>query len=160
MSDVAGGELSLREAREADLDAIWRIEREVFGAEAWSRDTLRSELLGEYRHYLVLVDGDTVSSTASDTDTDTNSDTESVVRGYAGLLAVGEDGDIQTIALEPSVRGGGHGRSLMNALLDEAERRGVKQVFLEVRADNPPARGALRLARLRGNRGAPQVLPA
>ena len=29
----------------------------------------------------------------------------------------------------------------MDELLDEADRRGVTQVFLEVRADNPPARG-------------------
>ncbi|GAB2556116.1 ribosomal protein S18-alanine N-acetyltransferase [Leucobacter ruminantium] len=120
---MSGGDLSLREASPDDLDAIWSIEAGVFGAEAWSRETMRSELEGEYRHYIVLVDG------------------AGAVRGYAGLLAVGDDGDVQTIALSPEVRGEGHGRRLMDELLDEADRRGVTQVFLEVRADNPPARG-------------------
>ena len=31
------------------------------------------------------------------------------------------------------------GRALLSGLLDEAARRGAKSVFLEVRADNPPA---------------------
>lgn len=114
---------AIRPARSGDLDAIWALEREVFGAEAWSRDTMRQELSAEHRHYAVLVDG-----------TD-------AVAGYAGLLALGTDGDVQTIAVSPGARGGGHGRRLMNELLDEASRRGVRDVFLEVRADNPVARG-------------------
>lgn len=112
----------IRPATPGDLDAIWAIESAVFGAEAWSRDMMREELTGAHRCYLVLVDG------------------EGAVRGYGGLLAVGADGDIQTIAIDPSVRGAGNGRRLMNALLDEAASRGVREVFLEVRADNPVAR--------------------
>ena len=61
--------------------------------------------------------------------------------GYGGLLAVGREGDIQTIALDPATRGAGQGRRLMNALLDAAAAQGVHEVFLEVRADNPVARG-------------------
>lgn len=120
---MSGGDPSLRDATADDLDAICAIEAEVFGAEAWSRDAMRSELEGEYRRYLVLVDE------------------RGTVRGYAGLLVVGGDGDIQTIALAPEQRGHGHGRMLMEALLNEAESRGAEQVFLEVRADNPAARG-------------------
>src|SRR5699024_8398814 len=67
-----------------------------------------------------------------------------VVRGYAGLLAVGDAGDIQTIAVDPALRGQGHGRNLMLALAEEAARRGVRDVFLEVRADNEPARSLYR----------------
>ena len=33
----------------------------------------------------------------------------------------------------------GIGSALLSGLLDEAARRGAKSVFLEVRADNPPA---------------------
>lgn len=114
--------LEIRTASIEDLDAILAIEQAEFGATAWSRDMLREEITGDHRRYLVLVqDGD-------------------AVRGYGGLLAVGEDGDIQTIALAREIRGSGQGRRLMNALLDEAALRGVRQVFLEVRADNPVAR--------------------
>ncbi|RGE24407.1 ribosomal-protein-alanine N-acetyltransferase [Leucobacter sp. wl10] len=114
--------MSLREAGASDLDAIWAIERAVFGAEAWSRDMMREELTADHRHYLALVDR------------------SGGVRGYAGLLVVGGEGDVQTVAVAPEARGGGHGRRLMTALLAEARRRGVREVFLEVRADNPVAR--------------------
>lgn len=115
--------LRLRPATVDDLDAMWAIEAAVFGGDAWSLDLMREELVGEHREYLALVDeaGDVV--------------------GYAGLLALGAEGDVQTIAVAPAVRGSGQGRRLMNALLDAAEARGVRSVFLEVRADNPAARG-------------------
>ena len=114
--------LTLRAATEADLDAIWAIESAVFGAEAWSRDLMRDELTADLRCYLMLVDE------------------AGAIVGYGGLLAVGTEGDIQTIALSPDARGAGQGRRLMNALLDAADERGVNEVFLEVRADNPVAR--------------------
>ena len=115
--------LALRPATEADLDAIWAIESAVFGAEAWTREMMREELTADHRCYLALADK------------------AGVVRGYGGLLAVGTEGDIQTIAVHPEARGAGQGRRLMTALLDEAQDRGVREVFLEVRADNPVARG-------------------
>lgn len=116
-------ELSIRPASIDDLDAIWAIESAVFGGEAWSREMMREELTADHRVYLALVDG------------------TGAVRGYGGLLAVGEEGDIQTIALDPESRGDGQGRRLMNALLDAGEGLGVREVLLEVRADNPVARG-------------------
>lgn len=119
-------ELTLREATVDDLDAIWAIESAVFGREAWSRDLMREELTADHRHYLALVDG------------------AGAVHGYAGLLVVGAEGDVQTIAVSPEARGGGHGRGLMDALLDEAARREVREVFLEVRADNPVAQSLYR----------------
>ena len=114
--------MRIRDAEPGDLDAIWAIERDVFGAEAWSREMMREELTADHRRYIVLVDQD------------------EAVRGYAGLLVVGSESDVQTIAVAPEARGGGHGRRLMRALLDESERRGAHEVFLEVRADNPVAR--------------------
>lgn len=112
----------LRAATLADLEAIWAIEHAVFDREAWSIDMMRDELTADHRQYLVLLNE------------------QGVIKGYGGLLAIGEDGDIQTIALDPAVRGSGYGRMLMDALLDEADSRGVRKVFLEVRADNPVAR--------------------
>ncbi|GAA2844713.1 ribosomal-protein-alanine N-acetyltransferase [Leucobacter komagatae] len=113
----------LRDATLGDLDEIAELERTLFQSDAWSREMVRDELAGEHRRYIVLTDDG------------------GVLRGYAGLLVLGSDGDIQTIAVTPELRGAGHGRALMNELLDEAARRGATQVFLEVRADNPAARG-------------------
>lgn len=113
---------ALRPATVTDLDAIWALECAVFGAEAWSRELMRDELTAPHRHYLALVDA------------------AGEVRGYGGLLAVGSEGDIQTIAVAPELRGRGLGRRLMEALRAEARARGVRELFLEVRADNPVAR--------------------
>ena len=61
--------------------------------------------------------------------------------GYAGLRAVAgaRDADIQTITIAEASRGRGRGRAMLRALLEEAVRRGVADVFLEVRSDNPVA---------------------
>lgn len=113
--------LAMRDATLDDVPQIWALEAEVFGAEAWSESMMREEIAGDHRTYLVLTDAG------------------GAVRGYAGLLAVGTEADVQTIALSASSRGAGDGRRLMNALLDDADARGVREVFLEVRADNPVA---------------------
>ncbi|QAY73197.1 ribosomal-protein-alanine N-acetyltransferase [Agromyces protaetiae] len=119
--------LMLRRAKTTDLDGIMALERAVFEGDAWPEHAMRAELEGEHSHYLVVVD-----DAAPDT-----------VLGYAGLLAGrgSGEGDIQTIAVEPAQRGGGVGRALMNALIAEARARGAERLFLEVRADNPVARG-------------------
>ncbi|MEJ6488484.1 ribosomal protein S18-alanine N-acetyltransferase [Leucobacter sp. USCH14] len=112
---------ALRSAVIDDLDAVWALEDSVFGRDAWSRAMMREELAGEHRDYRVLVSP------------------RGEVVGYAGLLVVGSEADIQTIAVHPSLRGTGQGRRLMQALLDSAESRGAREVFLEVRADNAVA---------------------
>ena len=114
----------IRRATPADLDAIMAIENASFPTDAWSSETMAAELAGEYSHYLVdEQDGDIV--------------------GYAGLRSVrgSADADIQTIALLEAHRGAGRGRALLTDLLTEASARGAREVFLEVRADNPGAAG-------------------
>lgn len=113
---------SIRSADASDLDAIMAIEQASFGASAWDRETMRAELASEWGRYLLADDGD------------------GAALGYAGLRAVGVEGDVQTIAVDAAARGRGIGRALLLELLAEAERRGVRELFLEVRADNPVAR--------------------
>lgn len=113
--------LTQRPATEADVEAIWEIESAVFAEDAWSLQLMREELSADHRYYLVSVDG------------------SGAVRGYAGLMAVGTEADVQTIATVPEIRGRGEGRRLMEALIAEAVKRGVREMFLEVRADNPVA---------------------
>lgn len=119
--------MSLRVATPDDLDAIMAIEERSFPADAWSRETMASELAGPHGRYLVVeVDG--------------------AVIGYGGVRALrgSADADIQTIALLAEHRGAGRGRALLRALLDVAHDRGAREVFLEVRADNPVAEGLYR----------------
>lgn len=98
------------------------LERASFPDDAWSHDAMRAELSSPHGCYLVVVDGDRVV-------------------GYAGLRALvgAKDADVQTIAVAADARGSGIGRMLLHAVLSEASARRVREVFLEVRADNPVA---------------------
>jgi ribosomal-protein-alanine N-acetyltransferase len=115
----------LRRATVADLDAIMELETSTFGADAWSNETMLRDLKSQHCYYLVA-DRDGFPG---------------LIDGYAGLVtpAGAHEGDIQTIAVAPTARRAGLGRALMNALIGEARKRGAREVFLEVRADNPYA---------------------
>lgn len=114
--------MTVRPAATGDLDAIMTLERASFPTDAWSEAMMREELSSPHGWYVV----DEVAGR---------------VAGYAGLRAVrgAKDADVQTIAIAEVSRGRGRGRALLRELLAEAERRGVHDVFLDVRADNPVA---------------------
>jgi [ribosomal protein S18]-alanine N-acetyltransferase len=119
-------EFELRRAAADDLDAIMSLETSTFVSDAWSTESMSSELASEHTYYLCAYDPADPATLA----------------GYGGLLAPRDsgDGDIQTLAVAPAARRRGLGRTMVVALLAEAAARGANQVFLEVRADNPPAR--------------------
>lgn len=113
----------IRRAVVSDLDDIMEIESTTFVSDAWSREAMLAEVTNPNAYYLVAAE-------------------DGRLDGYSGLLAPNraEQADIQTIAVVESARGRGLGRALMNAMLSEARGRGAREVFLEVRADNPGAR--------------------
>lgn len=116
--------MTLRPATPTDLDVIMAIENRAFPTDAWSAESMASELASPHARYLVdEVDGVTI--------------------GYGGVRALqgGADADIQTIAFDADRRGEGRGRTLLRALLEAAVGRGAREVFLEVRDDNPAAAG-------------------
>ncbi|WP_194420299.1 ribosomal protein S18-alanine N-acetyltransferase [Microbacterium abyssi] len=119
--------MAIRTATAADLDAIMAIENASFPSDAWSGEAMAAELATDYGHYLVDEDAGQVI-------------------GYAGLRSIrgNADADIQTIALVEARRGEGRGRAMLRMLLAEASARGAREVFLEVRADNPQAEALYR----------------
>jgi ribosomal-protein-alanine N-acetyltransferase len=114
--------IALRTAVVDDLDAIMAIETASFGLTAWSRSVMEREMTSEWGRYVVAVDE------------------AGAVVGYVGLRAVGVEGDIQTIAVSAAARGTGLGRRLLAEAQHDARMRGVRELFLEVREDNAPAR--------------------
>jgi [ribosomal protein S18]-alanine N-acetyltransferase len=112
----------LRPMTEADLSGVLELEDALFAEEAWSRRMLLGELeqQPESRYYLVV-------------------EHDAALIGYAGLLTAGEQADVLTIAVAAAWWGHGIGTRLLAALLAEARRRGCREVFLEVRADNARA---------------------
>ncbi|MGC5077242.1 ribosomal protein S18-alanine N-acetyltransferase [Agrococcus sp. DT81.2] len=123
MIEPGGAGVRIRTATDSDLDAVMALEQASFPASAWERGTMQAEIASEWGRYIIAVDGD------------------GRALGYAGLRAVGVEGDVQTIAVAEGARGRGIGRALLAELLAEASRRGVRELFLEVRADNDVARG-------------------
>ena len=63
-----------------------------------------------------------------------------VVTGYVVAWFVADEGEIANLAVDPSGWGSGIGKALLDAALDEGERRGAAAVYLEVRDSNARAR--------------------
>jgi len=98
---------------------VLRLEEDLFGAEKWSAAMFWNELA--HRHfYLVALDG-------------------SEVVGYAGLAVTGDEAWVQNIAVKRTAQRRGIGREMLEALLAEAARKGIKKTMLEVAVDNAPA---------------------
>lgn len=135
----------IRPARDEDLDAVMQLERASFPTDAWSSAQMAGEFASPYGYYVVVeaTDGPDAGAVAGAGDGAT---VAPAVVGYAGFSSLpgGRDGDVQTIAVAAGHRGQGIGRALFQDLLDEAARRGVRDVFLEVRADNPVAQAMYR----------------
>ena len=115
----------LRRAHAGDLDGIMALETRLFENDAWSAEGMLRDMTDPDCYYLVAVPPDEPDR----------------IEAYAGLLAPfgALEGDIQTIAVTETARRHGLGGTLVQSLVTEARKRGIREVFLEVRADNPGA---------------------
>ncbi|MEV6691602.1 ribosomal protein S18-alanine N-acetyltransferase [Micromonospora sp. NPDC051196] len=103
------------------IDEVLSIEADLFGAEQWSAAMFWNELANGH-HYRIATDDD------------------GAVLGYAGLaVAPPDEAWVQNIAVRRDAQRRGIGRLLLEELLAEAARRGLRSVLLEVAADNAPA---------------------
>ncbi|HTW21746.1 MAG TPA: ribosomal protein S18-alanine N-acetyltransferase [Mycobacteriales bacterium] len=113
----------MRPMRWWDIEPVMVLERELFGDEAWTDSMYWSELAErDSRCYLVEED-------------------DGRLVAWAGLCTYApHEAYIQTIGVARAAQGRGLGTALLLTLLEEARRRGVAHVDLEVRADNDSAR--------------------
>jgi ribosomal-protein-alanine N-acetyltransferase len=113
---------ALRAMHWSDLPAVHAMEVECFRHDPWTVEAFWSELaqVPDTRWYAVMCVGQEIV-------------------GYAGVMVVGADADVQTIAVAPKVQGQGLGAALLQALHDHARQRGASRIFLEVRDDNASA---------------------
>ena len=103
------------------MPAVHAIEQEVF-ADPWStqdfRDCVTSDAL-----FVVVEAGATKE-----------------IAGYVVALDAADEGEILNLAVAPRGRRHGLGRALVQNILEALTARGVRQVYLEVRESNAPAR--------------------
>lgn len=115
--------LSLRPMVGADLPEVAALERIAF-TDPWSERALAEELRLADRRYVVAHDGR--------------------ILGYAGMMLVGEDAHVLTLAVEPAFRRRRVATRLLLWLVDAALAAGVRHLTLEVRVSNDPAQSLYR----------------
>ncbi|MCX4384945.1 MAG: ribosomal protein S18-alanine N-acetyltransferase [Clostridia bacterium] len=108
-----------REWTTEDLTEIAKLEEECF-SDPWSQRMLADSFLSDGFFGSLLEEGNTITA-------------------YGGMRTVGEEAEIELIATAEMYRRCGRGGKILDDLLDEAARRGVKAVFLEVRVSNAAA---------------------
>ena len=102
----------------AHLFEVAEIERLCF-AEPWSEQALELLLSEDAVGYACVRDGH--------------------VLAYGGMLIAPFEGQITNVAVHPEARRQGLGRRVTEALICDAEERGLEQIALEVRASNAAA---------------------
>jgi len=115
---------TLRVMRPEDVPAVTQLEESIF-PDPWSENAFREELVAPGRRYVVAEEGGTIV-------------------GYAGLLVVGDDSHVVTLAVHPDARGRGLGTRFMLRLVEEALAAGALHLTLEVRVSNHPAQSLYR----------------
>jgi [ribosomal protein S18]-alanine N-acetyltransferase len=114
---------SIEPMRERDLIDVVEIE-ETSGLNRWGYDAYRRELFTNPNSIMIVARNQVMGP--------------SVIGFFAGWI-VEDELHVNNVAAHRDYRRIGIGRRLMEAAIDEAGRRGVAQVILEVRASNEPA---------------------
>ncbi len=117
-------ETAVRPATEDDLPSILAIEYASFTC-PWSEESFREAFGAE-----------NVTVFAAERD--------GALVGFSCLLVIGEEAEILNVAASPESRRTGVGQMLLSRMLNEAEERGVRDVYLEVRDSNAAARSLYR----------------
>lgn len=107
----------VRPMKEADLEAVMKIEQASFPT-PWSQHAFESELRdNEYARYFCLVD-------------------KNKVIGYMGLWFILEEGHITNVAVAPEFRGRRLGEFMMRTVAQKMLSEGMERMTLEVRESN------------------------
>ncbi len=115
--------MKIREMTIKDCDRVSKIEKATFSM-PWSRDNFEGSILQE--NYCLLV-------AVSDED-------ENDILGYCCFYYVLDEAEIPNVCVREDMRGQGIAFDMMKELIFRAKKLDVKDMFLEVRAGNEPAK--------------------
>lgn len=111
----------IEKMREKHLDAVMEIERQAFTV-PWSRESFEMEITrNRCAYYIVAL-------------------MKEKVVGYGGMWLVVDEAHITNIAVHKDYRGMGVGKKIVESLIEEAKRRKLDAMTLEVRQSNYVAR--------------------
>lgn len=119
--EITAGGIEIRRATLDDLQGMMKIERASFPT-PWPVAAIAADICeNAFSRTLVAEDGDGVA-------------------GFIIYWVVEDERHLQNLAVDPSRRGRGIGRSMVELLVEEARRPPGAVVTLEVRESNDPAR--------------------
>ncbi len=108
--------LTVRAMTRSDVPDVYKIETQSFRM-PWSKKSLLSELDNNLAHYLVAQE-------------------DGKVVGYCGMWVLFDECHITNIAVDPSCRRNGYGKSLLYAAMAVGDLFGATAMTLEVRETN------------------------
>lgn len=108
----------IRLAGDGDREVVRAVDRECFGADAWSEQSWDVEI--DAKNVTIAVAGD-------------------AVQGVCVMRAVGDEAEIFRVGVPLAYRGRGIARALLTTALDTAGERRCTRMFLEVESDNQAA---------------------
>lgn len=123
MSPALPADCRHRPMAAADIPAVHALETRLFPHDAWPAEMFRAEIAHPTRAYTVVLD-----------------EADRII-AYAGMMAVAEIADVQTVAVAPEHEGRGIGRWLLHRMHEQARTARAQRMMLEVRQDNARARG-------------------
>jgi [ribosomal protein S18]-alanine N-acetyltransferase len=112
--------METRLATKNDAAVLAALHEESFGAARWSPAQINDSLALQTTLALVVQEKETA-------------------QGFALCQIAGEDAEFLTFCIVPPLRRKGAGMFLLGAALDIMRQQGVKNIFLEVSADNAAA---------------------
>jgi ribosomal-protein-alanine N-acetyltransferase len=133
-------EIRIRFATAEDIDAMTELDATCFSA-PWSRASFEAELTtNQLAWYLVAEE---MVPKGEDTNSELNPEGEDdgvgLIIGYAGLWAIEDEGHITNVAVHPDYRRMHLGHILVDMLIDQTRKEGLKRFTLEVRVSNHAA---------------------
>lgn len=118
MSAAVRPRAQIRVMQPTDLKGVAEVERSAYDY-PWSLGIFRDCLLAGY--YCVVLD------------------IEGTISGYSIMSIAAAEAHVLNLCVHPRVQHHGHGRRLLNTVLERAHEAGAEKVFLEVRPSNVPA---------------------
>lgn len=106
----------IRPMQSSDIITVLDIEKCSFST-PWTQESFEQEMTNPRAHYVVLEEKTTVI-------------------GYGGFWQILEEGHITNLAIHPDYRGKGHGKKLIETMLNYARSLNIERVTLEVRKSN------------------------
>ncbi len=125
----------IRPAIPRDLTAIMALERDTATAGHWSAEQYESLFHVENSGRFALVIQQMPSSN------ELQHENDGTILGFIVGKAIGEEWEIENIAVHAAEQGRGLGTRLLKEFLNLATSKGAKTVLLEVRESNRAARG-------------------